>query len=620
MWTDNETDRDFLNFSGVADTVAEIIRQAQGRPVSIGVSGAWGVGKSSMVKLIRKALGETNEAGRQFLFVDFNAWLYQGYDDARAALMDVIAQTLEAAAEENETALEKVREFAGRVRWARVLKLAASAAPMTFGLPPTGVLGQVVDLAKHAIGKGVDQEAVRKAEQSAAGLASVASELLAEKPDSTPPKEIHALRDSFKAALEELDTTLVVLIDDLDRCLPETAISTLEAIRLFLFLDHTAFVIAADDAMIKHAVRRHFGSEVDNEIATNYFDKLINVPIRVPPLGTQEVRAYMLLLFIDISELGEQAKEEIRQKICDQLAHSWEGKRADLSFVKGLGHEFPPSLTAQLDVADRLAPIMTSASKIRGNPRLIKRFLNALAICRQIARHQGISINEPALVKLMLLDRCGDPMAYAALAKAVNEDAEGRPRFLAEWEARAAQGEHIERDAPWKDAFVLEWLRLTPPLAELDLRGELYVSRENLPLLRPQDRLTSKGAEMLEALLTQPGMADGIAEEVRALSPEDLEIVMARLLDRAGQEREWGTPEILDACIVVADTSPVQASRLAAFLDQRPTAQIKPDIVPKLVDKEWAQDVLRAWYTKDVSPPVKRAITSQRRKHGNLPV
>jgi predicted KAP-like P-loop ATPase len=45
--------------------------------------------------------------------------------------------------------------------------------------------------------------------------------------------------------------TLVVLIDDLDRCLPETTISTLEAIRLLLFLKHTAFVIAADDQIIK---------------------------------------------------------------------------------------------------------------------------------------------------------------------------------------------------------------------------------------------------------------------------------------------------------------------------------------------------------------------------------
>jgi len=50
MWTDNETAQDFLNFGSVARTVAEVIEQAHSRPISIGVSGAWGVGKSSMCK------------------------------------------------------------------------------------------------------------------------------------------------------------------------------------------------------------------------------------------------------------------------------------------------------------------------------------------------------------------------------------------------------------------------------------------------------------------------------------------------------------------------------------------------------------------------------------------
>ena len=91
-----------------------------------------------------------------------------------------------------------------------------------------------------------------------AELGGAAAGLVRGKPDSSPPKEIHAIRKCFEDALTEMGVTLVVLIDDLDRCLPATTISTLEAIRLFLFLDNTAFVVAADDAMIKHAVRRHF--------------------------------------------------------------------------------------------------------------------------------------------------------------------------------------------------------------------------------------------------------------------------------------------------------------------------------------------------------------------------
>jgi glucokinase len=83
-------------------------------------------------------------------------------------------------------------------------------------------------------------------------------------------------------------------------------------------------VIAADDAMIKHAVRQHF-SGVDESLVISYFDKLIQVPIRVPPLGTQEVRAYLMLLFVENSTLEEDIKEAIRSKVCVELGETWRG-------------------------------------------------------------------------------------------------------------------------------------------------------------------------------------------------------------------------------------------------------------------------------------------------------
>src|SRR5438552_7700354 len=126
MWPDNETERDFLNFTGVAETVAEIIVQTGGQPISIGVSGAWGVGKSSMIKLIRRALNESATGKRgEFVFVEFNAWLYQGYDDARASLLEVIATILAREAEARQTGLDKARELLKRVDWLRAAKLTA---------------------------------------------------------------------------------------------------------------------------------------------------------------------------------------------------------------------------------------------------------------------------------------------------------------------------------------------------------------------------------------------------------------------------------------------------------------------------------------------------------------
>jgi len=614
MWPDNETDRDFLNFTGVADTVSEIIVQAKGRPISIGVSGAWGVGKSSMSKLVQRSLAEEAKKGKgNFIFVEFNAWLYQGYDDARAALMEVIGDKLLAEAETRKTGLDKAKEFVERIRWLRLAKLVGgSAVALHVGLPPVGLLGELYGFGKEVLSGGVTPETVDKAGKLGYEVKGAASDLLAEKKKrSSPPQEIHALRESFEKALEAMGVTLVVLIDDLDRCLPETTISTLEAIRLFLFLKNTAFVIAADDTMIKHAVRRHF-QDVNDDLVINYFDKLIQLPIRVPPLGTQEVRAYMMLLYIDNSDLKDEIKEAVRAGICKQLSQTWQGKRVDRAFVQTLHDKFETDLIGQFDTADRLAHLMATASGIAGNPRLIKRFLNALAVRMAISRAHGVGVDETVLAKILLFERIGNPKAYAQLTKAVTESTDGKPVFLSEWEEKANTGKDLKLEAPWDDDFVREWLTLPPMIGDRDLRGALYVSREHAPLISPQDRLSSEAAELLAALLQHPEMAASLKDRLLKVPRAEITVIMDRLLDQARQEQEWGAPAILEACLVMAEVDPPQGSRLAAFLSERPVSQIKANIIPKISDQPWANSVLDKWVNATgISSPVKTAIRRQ---------
>ena len=624
MWSDNETDRDFLNFTGVADTVAEIVVQAKRKPISIGVSGAWGVGKSSMIKLVRRSVeqraGQEKKQDGKFIFVEFNAWLYQGYDDARTALMDVIGEKLTKEAEHRKKGIEKAKEFVERIRWFRLMKLVAgSAAAMHAGLPPLGLIGELYGLGKTLLGGDIAPETADAAVKAAGEVKETASRLFdPKKKRPSPPEEIQALRDSFEQTLEAMEVTLIVLIDDLDRCLPETTISTLEAIRLVLFLKNTAFVIAADDAMIKYAVRRHF-PDVTEDLAINYFDKLIQVPIRVPPLGTQEVRAYMMLLYVDNSDLDAKVKEEIRSGICKQLAQTWQGKRADSAFIQTL-HKFDNELIGKFDTADRLAHLMTTASGISGNPRLIKRFLNALAIRMAISKTHGVGVDEAVLAKMLLFERVGNREAYAALTKAVTEDPNGKPAFLAEWEEKANAGQDLRLQAPWDDPFVKEWLTLPPRIADHDLRGVLYVSREHAPLISPQDRLSSKAAELLTALLTHPEMAANLKGDLSKVPRTEITVIMDRLLDQARQEQEWGVPPILEACLAVATADPPQGARLAAFLSDLPPAQVKPNIVPKIGDQPWASSIFNKWEKSTAaSMPVKKAI-EQRRKDGNVSV
>lgn len=621
MWPDNETTRDFINFTGIADTVAEIIVRANGRPISIGVSGAWGIGKSSMIKLTRESLAQrpVAEGKREFVFVEFNAWLYQGYDDARAALMDVIASVLEDEAKRRGKAIDKAKALLKKVNWLRAAKLVAgSAFAVSMGLPPVGVLGELWGLGKRALG-GVDEKLINEAETKLGEAATAATGMLNRKEESSPPKEIQALRDTFEETLDELGVTLVVLIDDLDRCLPATTISTLEAIRLFLFLRNTAFVIAADNEMIKHAVRRHFEGIEDDLLVTNYFDKLIQVPIRVPSLGTQEVRAYMMLLFVDNSDLSEEVKDNIRAGVASQLRQSWQGKRVDRAFVQTLHNGFPSDLIAKLETADRLAPLMTSASGIAGNPRLIKRFLNALAIRMAISTAQGVGVDERVLAKMLLFERLADPKAYAELIAAVSTNEDGKPLFLAKLEEAANAGNLSVLKAPWDDLFIQEWLTLPPALANLDLRGVLYVSREHAPLITAEDRLSSEAAELLAALLQHPDMSASLKDRLALVPRTEVTVIMDRLLDRARQEQEWGVPPILEACLVVSEADPPQGGRLAAFLRDRPAPQIQPNIIPKIGDQPWAASVFDTWEKSTVSRPVKTAI-KRRKEDGNVSV
>ena len=615
MWPDNETARDFLNFSGVADTVAEIIVQAEGRPVSIGVSGAWGVGKSSMIKLIRGALERRNGP---FVFVEFNAWLYQGYDDARASLLEVIATALAAEGNTRKTGVEKAQELLSRVNWLRVAKITAGGAiPLAFGMLPVGLGADLYQLVRKAIAGRVDEEAVAAGEETAQKLGDERARLFRPKLDASPPKELHAIRECFEQTLSELGVKLVVLIDDLDRCLPPTTISTLEAIRLFLFLKNAAFVIAADETMIKHAVRNHFEG-VDDSTVINYFDKLIQVPIRVPPLGTQEVRAYLMMLFVDNSALAETAKEDIRTKVCGQLAQTWRGCRVDRAFMQTTYDHLPPDLVSRFDTAERLAPLMTTANQIAGNPRLIKRFLNALSIRMTISKMHGVGVDETVLAKVLLFERCAESTAYDVLRTRVNNDDEGKPRFLAEWEEKELAGEPLELDKPWDQPFIREWLAMPPRLSGVDLRGVLYVSREHAPLITPEDRLSSEAADLLAAILEQPEVAAAMHERLAAVPRPEMTIIMDRVLERARQIQEWGTPPILDAALAACHADPAQGQRLAAFLRECPTSQIKPSIVPKIGDQPWAGEVFDGWYVSGVAPPVKGAITQERKRHGNI--
>lgn len=82
MWSDKESSEDYLNFGEVSQLAVDVLTTENMLPVSIGIFGNWGAGKSSLLKLIEQKLEQDD---KDWIVINFDSWLCQGYDDARAA-------------------------------------------------------------------------------------------------------------------------------------------------------------------------------------------------------------------------------------------------------------------------------------------------------------------------------------------------------------------------------------------------------------------------------------------------------------------------------------------------------------------------------------------------------
>ena len=614
MWHDVETTKDLLNFGVVAKIAAELVRDSGNQPLSIGVSGSWGTGKSSLVKMIGTALAKEDISKDKYIFLEFNAWLYQGYDDARMALLQSVADKLCAETNKRKTCIDKALDFAKRVKWLQFGKFILPTATGAIlggalGGPLGAMVGAVGGLCKDTTPSPEDLEKVKTAY---ANLQPELSGLMRDRESRSLPQEINELRFVFADLLASLNVKLVVLVDDLDRCLPSTAISTLEAMRLLLFMPRTAFIIAADEEMIRGAVRMHFGDgNMGENLATSYFDKLIQIPLRVPRLGTTEVKAYLILLFADLMVrrgiITENVRTTAESVILGVVRKSWTGGLTRKKMEEAFG-SMSDKLNTEIDLADQLAGLLVSADRIAGNPRLIKRFLNNLLIRDAIAKAEGMSISFDQLVKLQLFERCASPAAFEYLIKQVAESENGRVTFLATIEEQLARGEtYVAADSSWEGSFIEDWVKLNPKLGGTDLRPLLHLSRDRTLSLASFDELSPDGRALLDALLVATTLMPPLVAQLKQLGEGESERILNRIHRRA-RANQWDRAIITQA-LHVPKAFPSLAPSYVRLLNEMPAAQRPAPLIPRLSSEPWAKDILKRWGEDNNSPiAVRNAI------------
>lgn len=629
MWNDIETTTDYLNFSIVSKTVADLIIESGDNPISIGVSGSWGVGKSSMVKMIGKDLN--NQSGdNKYIFLEFNAWLYQGYEDAKSALLQSVTQKLteqmqkQGINEDGELG-KKFKKFLKRINWFQVSKL---TLPLFAGFIPgaasVGVIANFANAIKNSWNnrdkKSENGEAINTAFE---GLTPELENFLKDNEEIVEPvtKQIEEIRDEFEEILGQLKVKLVVLVDDLDRCLPETAISTLEAMRLLLFVKRTAFIIAADEQMIRNGVRAHFnGVELSDGLVTSYFDKLIQVPIKIPHLGIAEVKVYIVLLFMELEVRRNRVKQETfsdaQNKLSNFLSKAWEDD-VTIEKIKGVFDDDTEKIMKEyIAIADQLAGILVSDDNIKGNPRLIKRLLNALEIRKKVAKFNGMTLDSGVLIKMLLFERCASEGAFDYLAKEVANAETGKPEFIQKLEDSLMNGEKYESpNVTWNNDFVQKWVLIEPKLGGIDLRPLLYLSKDKALSFVAYDELSVKGEELLTALkkVKNGTYLKELVDSIKSLGIKEAEKLLKRVIS-LGRNEQWNV-NILFAAVHITEAFPEIGRNLASALCEIPPKSRKAPIVPVIAEKEWAKDMLKQWDNDSETPAsVKRAITQNTQK------
>jgi predicted KAP-like P-loop ATPase len=593
--SDNETKVDLLNNEAISKTIIDLVRDRPELPVTIGIHGDWGAGKSSILEMIEARVDKTPKT----LCLKFNGWRFQGFEDAKIALIEGIVTGLIEKRPTLTKAKQAVADVYGRIDKLKVAKkLGGFALSMYTGIPTPEMIAGALGAAEALFddpARLVSKDNVMKALDGLKGVMNPAT-------PKHVPEDIQEFQKAFDKLLDEASIDrLIVLVDDLDRCLPDTAIETLEAIRLFVFTKRTAFVVAADEAMIEYSVRKHFPDLPDStgprDYARNYLEKLIQVPFRIPALGEAETRLYVMLLLVG-EAVGECAEfTELIEAAREYLKRPWRGDALKEELVlKTLGSQ-ASKLQGQLTLSDQIGSILATGT--RGNPRQIKRFLNTLLLRKRTADARGFGddIRLPVLAKLMLaerfLPRTYDQIATAAAVnpgglsedlKPLEESATPKKDTAAKAGTKAAAQAQEQTSSPdsatlaeWRASpAVLEWARIAPPLGEEDLRPYLFVAKDRKDYFGPASAL-GKLVAVVEKLLGPKIVVQSYETELRALTTQEagqvFEGVRARIVSSDKFDKQ---PAGIDGLVVLVKAQSTLQNALVGFLETLPPDRLGP--------------------------------------------
>ena len=623
LWSDDPARVDLLSFDAVAQTVADALLDEALDPVALGLSGSWGSGKTTVLGLVADELDRRTTPESKVLVVQTDPWRY---DPATGAKESLIAEVLAALAREiaqSATKTDKAQnllvKLGKRVDWAKAIKLAATSS-LTLQIPSFDKLVELIKPKEEG-----DEEAVRGLE---------------------------AFRDEFSELISSDDLqhvrAVAVLVDDLDRCLPETVVESLEAMRLFLAVPKMSFVIAADEDRVADAIRTRFKStgqpdesgDEQQDPATLYLHKIVQTTIPLPALSHFDTQAYLLLL--QLQSTAEQTQLATLVERCAQVRRDG-GTVDDIGEIDGLAME------EEMAFATRLTPLLYE--KLHGNPRYIKRFLNDLHVRQSVASRRGISLDSAVVAKLMTLEalmkpefnlvlewfakgemrdqleRLEDEAGRPAQAEAAVGETQDEPDGAAEPKSQPRRDATASRQTPTTASVsgefsqaMVRWAKLAPPLRGLNLAPYLTLAATFAGVTLIDDSLPERLRDIAANLLSESRREQASVTDAELDKLGDGDVAdLLRHIGRTMRDQPAKQKASVNAVLRIG------RRRMGAITDARDALLMLPpsDITIatplqfKSDDSAQIRSVLTTWKGKLSDGPIKRAVENALTNRGS---
>lgn len=308
---------DILNRDGVIGDLFNIVQSASKNQAycSFAIEGTWGVGKTFVLEGLEEKLEMEMDEGtfdnRYFVF-HYNCWKYDYYEEPSIAIVSALKDKVDE---------ESFKELQGVVKdsW-EVAKKAINGMAKEFVKNKIGIdLVQVYEDIKN------EGEARHEREREFDSLFAFNSTL-----------------NSVREQIKELANykTVVIVVDELDRCMPSYAIKTLERLHhMFEGIDNVLVIVAVDSNQLEQSIREIYGDTVDTE---RYLKKFISFKYKIGVGKTQKsvmekfedyFQAFLnysevddtLAEFLQLSELDVRTIEKLMEKcklvhglVCDR--------------------------------------------------------------------------------------------------------------------------------------------------------------------------------------------------------------------------------------------------------------------------------------------------------------